>query len=215
MAFPTTLMSQETPAMIFIHNKYTRIYYSIITNAQSRILDKNIYAEKHHIIPKSLGGTDKITNLVKLTAREHFICHWLLTKMTSRDSRGSMIHALFMMKRGHEKQFRYKSKISSRVYSKLKEERSLLVSQQLTGRPVSAETRAKLSISQKGIPRKKHSEETKAKMRESHKHRKPDSAETKKKRSESQKGKMSPLKGKPLSEEHKAKLRKPKPYKRT
>ena len=204
-------MSQETSAMIFIQNKYTRIYYSIISNAQTRSLNKNIYTEKHHIIPKSLGGNDSKENLVILTAREHFICHWLLIKMTTGTAHGSMVHALFMMKRGHNKQFRYKSKISSRVYSKLKEERSALVSQQLTGRPVSIETRIKLSASQKGIPREKHTEDTKAKMRESHKNRKPDSIETRKKKSEAQKGKTSPLRGIPLSEEHKAKLRNPKP----
>ena len=44
--------------MIFIQNKYTRIYYSIIFNAQTRLLNKNTYTEKHHIIPKSLGGND-------------------------------------------------------------------------------------------------------------------------------------------------------------
>lgn len=81
----------------------------------------------------------------------------------------------------------------------------------LTGRLVSTETRTKISASQKGIPRKKHTDETKAKMREAHKDRKPESIETRKKKSDAQKGKISPLKGIPLSTEHKDKLRKPKP----
>lgn len=34
------------------------------------------YTEKHHIIPKSLGGDNSKTNLVVLTGRQHFICHW-------------------------------------------------------------------------------------------------------------------------------------------
>lgn len=37
-----------------------------------------VYYEKHHIIPKSLGGTNDNDNLVLLTAREHYIAHLLL-----------------------------------------------------------------------------------------------------------------------------------------
>lgn len=88
--------------MIFIANKYTRIYFSIIKNAKSRTLLKTEYKEKHHIIPRSLGGSDDIENLVNLTAREHFICHRLLIKMTDGISRGKMAFALVLMsgKRG-------------------------------------------------------------------------------------------------------------------
>jgi hypothetical protein len=38
------------------------------------------YFEKHHIIPKWLGGNNSKDNLVLLTAREHFVAHWLLWK---------------------------------------------------------------------------------------------------------------------------------------
>jgi hypothetical protein len=79
--------------MLFIDNKYTRWYYNIITNAQSRSIQKEIYTEKHHIIPKSLGGGNSKTNLVTLTAREHFVCHWLLTKMTLNDHLSKMNYA--------------------------------------------------------------------------------------------------------------------------
>jgi len=61
--------------------KYTRIYFSIINNAQK--LNRNRsqgYYENHHIQPKSLGGDNNKTNLVLLTAREHFICHFALYK---------------------------------------------------------------------------------------------------------------------------------------
>jgi hypothetical protein len=67
--------------MLFIDNKYTHTYYKIIERSKSRIIP--YYTEKHHIIPKSLGGSNKKDNLALLTAREHFICHLLLTKMTS------------------------------------------------------------------------------------------------------------------------------------
>ena len=62
--------------MIFIDNKYTRIYFNIVNNAKSRT-NYTGYVEKHHIIPKSLGGTNKKSNLVELTAKEHYLCHRL------------------------------------------------------------------------------------------------------------------------------------------
>jgi hypothetical protein len=62
---------------MFIDNKYTKWYYNIVNNRKNNPIDEG---EKHHIIPKSLGGNNK-ENLVKLTYREHYICHLLLTKM--------------------------------------------------------------------------------------------------------------------------------------
>lgn len=196
--------------MIFINNKYTKWYFSIIQIAQLRELPDYIYKEKHHIIPCSLGGNNDSVNLVNLTAREHFICHWLLTKMVDNKMKPPMVYALFVMKAGNNKQHRYATKITSRVFSKLKEVRSVLVREQLTGRAVSQETKNKIRDSQKGIPRKPHTEETKAKMREAHKHRNADSNETRLKKSLARKGKPSPLLGRTLSEEVKSKLRKPK-----
>lgn len=46
---------------------------------RDRIL--NSYGERHHVIPKCVGGNDLEDNIVKLTYREHFICHWLLIKI--------------------------------------------------------------------------------------------------------------------------------------
>jgi hypothetical protein len=58
---------------------YQRIYNQIIERAINREL--HCYKEKHHIIPKCIGGTNDKLNLVNLTAREHFICHWLLVRI--------------------------------------------------------------------------------------------------------------------------------------
>ena len=66
---------------------YKNIYYKIIENAKKETENGNRhvgYYERHHIQPKSLGGNNKKENLVKLTAREHFICHWLLVKMYNK-----------------------------------------------------------------------------------------------------------------------------------
>ena len=64
---------------LFIQNKYHKWYYNIINTARLRE-SVDGYTEKHHIIPKSLGGSNGKDNLVVLTGREHYICHYLLMK---------------------------------------------------------------------------------------------------------------------------------------
>jgi len=83
---------------VYLQNKYTRCYYNIVERAKARDLPD--YVETHHIIPKSLGGSNSNDNLVKLTAREHFICHWLLTKMLSDGKdRWRMMYAFYSFTR--------------------------------------------------------------------------------------------------------------------
>lgn len=65
--------------MLFIDNKYTKWYFGIISSAKQK--PSTGYTEKHHIIPRCMKGSDKNDNLVKLTAKQHFICHLLLIKM--------------------------------------------------------------------------------------------------------------------------------------
>ena len=43
--------------------------------------------ERHHIVPRSLGGSDDKDNIVKLTLREHYIAHLLLCKNSSRNAK--------------------------------------------------------------------------------------------------------------------------------
>lgn len=85
---------------IFKDNKWTRTYFNIIDRAKLRGLDKsNIqqYTEKHHVIPKSLGGSNDCSNLVLVTAKEHFVCHHLLIKMVDGVNYQKMIHAYLCM----------------------------------------------------------------------------------------------------------------------
>jgi hypothetical protein len=60
---------------------YTIIYNDLIKSRQARKPTTVDYYENHHILPRCLGGTDDKSNLVKLTAREHYLAHWLLTKI--------------------------------------------------------------------------------------------------------------------------------------
>lgn len=114
-------------------NKYENWYNSIVSNAKLRKI--NGYTERHHIVPVSLGGTDNKENLVDLTAREHFICHWLLVKTQKGEARAKMVYALNGMKRNGHCTQRYETKITSRVYENLKKEFSVVHSATMKGRP--------------------------------------------------------------------------------
>ena len=72
---------------------YQKIYNQIIERAKNRILE--CYKEKHHIVPKCLGGDNNENNLVELTAREHFLCHMLLCEIYPNENK--LKHVLFLM----------------------------------------------------------------------------------------------------------------------
>ncbi len=78
------------------------------------------YCEEHHIIPQSLGGNNQKENLVKLTAKEHFVCHLLLTKMTSGQYKEKMIYAAWMMA-NQENQNQQRYKITGKTYQSLRQ----------------------------------------------------------------------------------------------
>ncbi len=104
---------------VFVDNKYSSWYYAIINNRIASN-DRLTYGEKHHILPKSLGGVD-VDNIIKLSAREHFVCHWLLTKMTTGAAKKKMTHALWMMST------KRLTKRSSIFYERRKLEKSALM----------------------------------------------------------------------------------------
>lgn len=107
-------------------NKYTKWYNQITDRARNRTMEG--YTERHHIKPRSLSGTDDVDNLVELTAREHFICHWLLVKMTTGEDHYKMLNALRMMRAEKPGQQRYETAITSRVYESIKQEYAQLQS---------------------------------------------------------------------------------------
>ena len=103
---------------------YKNIYYKIIENAKKETENGHRfvgYFEKHHILPKSLGGSNDENNLVKLTAREHFICHWLLVKMYNKGTieRNKMLCALWRMNHNGSKS-QTEHYINSRAYEALR-----------------------------------------------------------------------------------------------
>lgn len=87
---------------------YKQLYKQIIDRAKGRDIPDG-YTESHHIIPRSIGGSNDRENLVRLTAREHFLCHYLLTKMYDQNTNEwqKMLHAFKMMKSGNHNHERY------------------------------------------------------------------------------------------------------------
>ena len=77
-------------------NKYRRWYDALMAKARARN-SLNGYSERHHIKPKSLGGSDVRTNIVRLTYREHYLAHWMLTKFKRGEARRKMSHALWRL----------------------------------------------------------------------------------------------------------------------
>lgn len=120
---------------------YQKIYNQIVERGKTRQLEG--YKEKHHILPKCLGGSNDEDNLVELTAREHFLCHMLLCEIYPNENK--LRHALFLMAIGKQKIKEKTYVINSRIYERLKTE----YSQMLTGKNQSQETKNKKSKSMK------------------------------------------------------------------
>ena len=95
---------------------YQKIHDDIILFAKSRDLDPYTHYDTHHVIPRSMGGTNDPSNLVKLTDKEHFIIHTLLWKIYRNRS---MTAALWIM--SQNKRYHYREMNGNR-YAKLREE---------------------------------------------------------------------------------------------
>lgn len=101
---------------------YRHIYMLIVEHAKSeeklglRKKGNGEYYERHHILPKSLFPLwmNRKSNLVLLTAREHFFCHQLLVKIYPCYK---MAAALRMICKNHTN----KVILSSREYQKVRE----------------------------------------------------------------------------------------------
>ena len=119
---------------MFVNNKYKKWHDSIIDRAKNRVL--SFYVEKHHIIPKSCGGSDDKFNLVSLTPREHFIVHLLLTKILKGNNKAKMILAFNFMCDLKKK--------NSRLFDSLRSKGLKILSKKLTGRKIPKETKAKI-----------------------------------------------------------------------
>lgn len=59
---------------------YSKHYNLLIERARNRVPPEG-YIERHHVIPRCMGGSDDRSNLVALTPEEHYLAHLLLVKI--------------------------------------------------------------------------------------------------------------------------------------
>ena len=136
---------------------YSDIYYKIINRAteKNKKIDLNVYSELHHIIPRCMGGDNNSSNLVRLNSREHYIAHWLLTKMYPKNTK--LIHAFWMMqldpyKLRHTSSRGYAYARNLLLNRKLSNETKDKISTALLGRRKTMKHREAMSKSKKGKP---------------------------------------------------------------
>lgn len=126
---------------------YRRLYNSVIQNAKSqkRLKHSGVYFEKHHILPRSLGGDNSKDNTVLLTAREHFLAHWLLWKIEEGEAKNKMAYAFFKMCRKSE--FRStRPSTTGYKYEIARKANAVAMRNLHLDKVVSKETRQKMSI---------------------------------------------------------------------
>lgn len=198
-----------------------------ILNTRGRFNCGDEYHERHHIIPKCLGGGNEEENLIDLFAKEHFIAHKLLAQ--ENPDNNSLVFAWTCMAfPNNNVQERYET--TPEEY----EEAKKAISKAMSGRTVSDETKKKQSNIAKerfSVPEnnpfygKHHTEETRNIIRQKNKGKSPPnkgkhlSEETKQKISKAKKGKPlsdaekearilvgNKLKGRKLTEEQKEKI---------
>ena len=99
---------------------YARIYELLIEKRRKNPLYKDkMYCERHHYIPRCIGGGNELWNLINLTAKEHFVAHHLLYKMYPGNMK--LLNAFIAMCTKTKRQER-QIFISAKQYEQLKQE---------------------------------------------------------------------------------------------
>lgn len=124
---------------------YNKHYYNLVSRAKTRVLEG--YVEKHHIIPKCLGGTDVMSNIVVLTPEEHYVAHQLLVKIYPNEEK--LVYAVRMMCVGSTKHCR-----NNKLYGWLKT-KYYLSSKTIKRKKRKQETKPRKPRAQETKPRKK------------------------------------------------------------
>ena len=190
-------------------------YQKIYNNLICRKILRTGYVEKHHVLPRCLGGLDNKENLVDLYPEEHYLAHLLLCKLYPGNQKllyaalnmtsGSMINngkrnnkAYGWLRRQYAESMSGDNNPNRRNPNIQKEAAKKRVGQKRT-----EETRERMSAAQKG---RTFTEETKKKMSEAVKNRPPISDQTRKKLSKSSTGRIGPWAGKTMPDKIKAKM---------
>lgn len=141
---------------------YQKHYDSLMNRAKTRTLSG--YSEKHHIVPRCMGGSNDKENLVRLTPEEHFVAHKLLVMIHPGNVK--LLWAAVAMTNATKKQVR-----NNKSAGWLRREFSAKMVELNKTRVVTEETRARMRARTPGMLGKKVSDETKRKISEAHKGR--------------------------------------------
>ncbi len=109
---------------------YQLIHDSIIDRAKTRVLPKEVYTERHHIKPRCMGGSDDKSNLVDLTAKEHFIVHKLLVEIYPTSN--ELVNAIWCMSNLNNSMGR-NYRVGAMEYERLKVKWSIILSETMSG----------------------------------------------------------------------------------
>lgn len=153
-------------------------YIQNILNTRGRFACGDEYYEKHHIIPRCIGGNDEESNLIDLYAREHYEVHKLLAQENPENEK--LTFAWWIMST--------KSPNTNGRYEMTAQEYEL----------------AKIALSEAQSKAKKEwftNKENHPMFGKTH------SEESKDKMSKAKKGKPSPKRGRPVSDKEKERLR--------
>jgi hypothetical protein len=178
---------------------YEKIYNDIISKARSedrKKIKSGVYYEQHHIIPRCMGGDNDKSNLILLTAKEHYMAHRLLCLIYPEHK--GLYYAIWNMSNGFSKsKKRYIP--SARIFARLKEEYNKIpisdkqrLNMSISAKnkvPISEEHRKKISVANKGRIRGPLTDETKKKLADAARGKK-QSIETILKRTKATKGQV-------------------------
>lgn len=139
---------------------YQRHYDQLIARSRNRHLEG--YSERHHVVPRCIGGDDSPENIVRLTPEEHYVAHQLLVKMHPGNHR--LVWAASAMAGGSERQ----SGRQNKLYGWLRRKFAETVGDQTRGIKRSDEAKAKMAAAKLGKKRGPFTAEHKAKIAAAH-----------------------------------------------
>ena len=126
-----------------------------ILQTRGRFACGNEYHERHHIVPKCLGGTNEENNLIDLFAREHFEAHRLLALENPENSGLQYAWWNMCQIQGNDEQDRYiptaeEFEQARKICSKLSSERNSGKNHPMFGLHHTEQTKEKMSKAHKG-----------------------------------------------------------------
>lgn len=102
-----------------------------ILETRGRFACGDEYHERHHIVPKCVGGTNDEENLVDLFAREHFIAHKMLAEENPNEE--GLLYAWWCMSIQTNEHTKERYQLTAEEYEEVRTKFALLMSDKMSG----------------------------------------------------------------------------------